>query len=145
MRHSRGPLRASADGALRAAIAWDFPRDSRVLEARNRRRPKRSAWQGGRSCPQIDVAALTRQRHLGGRSVGPILLRRRILRSSVKTKNIPLERIIEDPVFKQSHQSYMIQLADCVAFSLLKREVPPTPLVRSRRGLLPRSPRRGSC
>jgi hypothetical protein len=36
----------------------------------------------------------------------------------------------EDPVFKQSHQSYMIQLADCVAFSLLKREVPPTPLIK---------------
>jgi hypothetical protein len=49
---------------------------------------------------------------------------------SRKSKNIPVERVIEDPVFKQSHQSYFIQLADCVAFSLLKREVPPTPLVR---------------
>ena len=49
---------------------------------------------------------------------------------SRKSKNIPVERIIEDPVFKQSHESYFIQLADCVAFSLLTREVPPTPLVR---------------
>lgn len=49
---------------------------------------------------------------------------------SLKTKNIPVERVIEDPVFKESHQSYFIQLADCVAFSLLKREVSPTPLVK---------------
>jgi hypothetical protein len=48
---------------------------------------------------------------------------------SLKTKNIPVQRVIEDPVFKPSHQSYFIQLADCVAFALLKREVPPTPLV----------------
>ena len=46
-----------------------------------------------------------------------------------KSKNIPLRRIIEDPVFKKSHQSFFIQLADCVSFALLKREVPPTPHV----------------
>ena len=43
------------------------------------------------------------------------------------TKNILAERIIEDPVFKPSHRCSFIQLADCVAFSLLKREVPTTP------------------
>jgi hypothetical protein len=43
------------------------------------------------------------------------------------TKNLPLQRIIEDPVFKQSHHSFFIQLADCVSFALLKRELPPTP------------------
>jgi uncharacterized protein DUF3800 len=48
---------------------------------------------------------------------------------SAKAKNIPLERIIEDPVFKRSQQSFFIQLADCVAFALLKRESEPTPLV----------------
>lgn len=42
------------------------------------------------------------------------------------TKNIVTERIVEDPIFKQSHRSYFVQLADCVAFALLKREVPPT-------------------
>jgi len=43
------------------------------------------------------------------------------------TKNLPLQRIIEDPVFKPSHHSFFIQLADCVSFALLKREQPPTP------------------
>lgn len=43
-----------------------------------------------------------------------------------RSKNIPLERIIEDPVFRDSQRSYLIQLADCAAFALLKREVPPT-------------------
>jgi hypothetical protein len=51
-------------------------------------------------------------------------------RSGGASQNIPVQRIVEDPVFKKSHQSFFIQLADCVAFSLLKREVPPTPLVR---------------
>lgn len=46
------------------------------------------------------------------------------------TKNITTDRIIEDPVFKQSDRSYFIQLADCVAYALLKREVPPTPKVK---------------
>jgi len=47
-----------------------------------------------------------------------------------RARNIPVERVIEDPVFKKSHQSYFIQLADAVAFALLKREVPPTPHVK---------------
>lgn len=47
-----------------------------------------------------------------------------------KSRNIPLERVIEDPVFKSSHQSYFLQLADCVAFSLLKSEVLATPNVK---------------
>jgi hypothetical protein len=47
-----------------------------------------------------------------------------------KTKNISVRRIVEDPVFKKSHQSYFIQLADAVAYSLLKRETTPTAHVR---------------
>lgn len=46
------------------------------------------------------------------------------------TQNIPVQKIIEDPVFKKSHQSFFIQLADCVAYSLLKREVEPTPNIK---------------
>ena len=44
-------------------------------------------------------------------------------------KNIPNDRLIEDPIFKPSHQSYFLQAADFVAFALLKSEVPPTPRV----------------
>lgn len=43
-----------------------------------------------------------------------------------RAKNLTTEHIIEDPVFKPSNRSYFIQLADCVAFSLLKRETKPT-------------------
>jgi hypothetical protein len=45
------------------------------------------------------------------------------------TRNITIERIIEDPVFKPSDRSYFIQLADCISFALLKRETSPTPRV----------------
>jgi hypothetical protein len=50
--------------------------------------------------------------------------------SGKRTQNIPTSRIIEDPVFKHSHRSYFLQLADFAAFALLKREVPRTPLVK---------------
>jgi len=46
------------------------------------------------------------------------------------SKNIPLENIVEDPIFLKSHESLFIQLADCAAFALLKREVPPTETVK---------------
>jgi len=44
-------------------------------------------------------------------------------------KNFPLQNIIEDPVFRESGLSMMIQLADCVAFALLKRESKPTEFI----------------
>jgi hypothetical protein len=40
------------------------------------------------------------------------------------SRNLPLERIIEDPLFKTSKSSYFIQLADFLAFSLLRNEKP---------------------
>lgn len=40
------------------------------------------------------------------------------------TKNIPIERIIEDPFFKRSEQSYFIQLVDFCAYALLRKERP---------------------
>jgi hypothetical protein len=46
------------------------------------------------------------------------------------TKNIPLENFVEDALFRDSAQSYFIQLADCAAFALLKRETSPTPRVK---------------
>jgi hypothetical protein len=46
-----------------------------------------------------------------------------------KAKNISTDRIVEDPVFRDSRDSYFLQLIDFVAFALLKREVPPSPFV----------------
>ena len=39
-------------------------------------------------------------------------------------KNIPLERVVEDPFFKDSAQSYFVQLVDFSAYALLRRERP---------------------
>jgi hypothetical protein len=39
-------------------------------------------------------------------------------------KNIPINNIVEDPFFKDSSQSYFIQLADFCAYALLRRENP---------------------
>jgi len=46
------------------------------------------------------------------------------------TRNITTDRIIEDPIFKDSSRSYFIQLADCVAYALLKRETPAIPRIK---------------
>ena len=40
------------------------------------------------------------------------------------TRNLPLKHIIEDPLFKTSKSSYFVQLADFLAFSLLRNEKP---------------------
>lgn len=44
--------------------------------------------------------------------------------TGTKKKNLPIDNIIEDPFFKKSHQSYLIQLADFCAYALLRRERP---------------------
>jgi len=41
-----------------------------------------------------------------------------------RCRNLPLDRIIEDPLFKRSEQSYFIQLVDFCAYALLRRERP---------------------
>lgn len=41
-----------------------------------------------------------------------------------KSRNIPLSRIIEDPVFKDSAQSYFIQIVDFCAYVLLRMDRP---------------------
>ena len=40
------------------------------------------------------------------------------------TKNIVLAQIYEDPIFRKSHRSYFIQLADFCAYALLRSERP---------------------
>jgi hypothetical protein len=47
-----------------------------------------------------------------------------------RAKNIPNDRLIEDPIFRSSVASYFLQLADFVAYALLKSETAPTELVR---------------
>lgn len=44
--------------------------------------------------------------------------------SGEAVRNIPLGLILEDPIFKKSHTSYFLQLADFCAYALLRREVP---------------------
>jgi hypothetical protein len=40
------------------------------------------------------------------------------------TRNIPIDRIVEDPFFKDSKKSYFVQLGDFCAYALLRRERP---------------------
>jgi len=39
-------------------------------------------------------------------------------------RNVPIDRILEDPFFKDSQKSYFIQLVDFCAYALLRRERP---------------------
>lgn len=48
--------------------------------------------------------------------------------SGKEWKSIPIANIIEDPVFKQSHRSNLIQLADLCAFALLRMDKPTPPM-----------------
>jgi hypothetical protein len=47
------------------------------------------------------------------------------------TRNIVTDRVLEDPLFKDSRGSYFLQFADCAAFTLLKRETVVTPFINT--------------
>ncbi|MEP4884808.1 MAG: DUF3800 domain-containing protein [Alphaproteobacteria bacterium] len=47
-----------------------------------------------------------------------------IYRSDGSIDHVPLDRILEDPFFKESHRSYFVQMADFCAYGLLRREKP---------------------
>jgi hypothetical protein len=40
------------------------------------------------------------------------------------SRNIPISRILEDPIFKVSAKSYLVQMADFCAYALLQKERP---------------------
>jgi hypothetical protein len=44
--------------------------------------------------------------------------------SGNQTKNLPIARFVEDPVFKDSKESYFIQLVDFCSYALLRMERP---------------------
>ena len=48
----------------------------------------------------------------------------RLVRRMQTAKNGAIDRILEDPFFKQSSQSYFIQLSDFCAYALLRQERP---------------------
>lgn len=45
-----------------------------------------------------------------------------IARGVTELQNLKLDRLLEDPIFKRSEQSYLIQMADFVAYALLRKE-----------------------
>lgn len=75
---------------------------------------------------ELEITRALRKMHV----FNPIPSQFGIWRDGRRTANITIEHVIEDPVFKESHRSYFLQLVDCIAFALLKREVPPTPNVQ---------------
>ena len=50
----------------------------------------------------------------------------KLVRRMQKSENGAIDRIIEDPFFKQSDQSYFMQLSDFCAYALLRQEHPIT-------------------
>ena len=48
----------------------------------------------------------------------------KLVRRMQTSKNSAIDRILEDPFFKQSDQSYFIQLSDFCAYALLRQERP---------------------
>ncbi|MCA9202570.1 MAG: DUF3800 domain-containing protein, partial [Planctomycetales bacterium] len=71
---------------------------------------------------EIEIERALRKMHV----FNPIPSRYGVWPTGSKTKSIVVDHIVEDPVFKASERSYFIQLADCVAHALLKRESRPT-------------------
>jgi hypothetical protein len=54
----------------------------------------------------------------------PIPSRYGVWPTGAPMKNIPLDHVIEDPIFKDSAESYFLQLADFCAYAQLRRESP---------------------
>ena len=63
------------------------------------------------------------------RSHNPIPSKYEVWEEGVRTKDMPIERVIGGPVFRSSYSDYMLQIADLIAHSLLKQEEEPSPMV----------------
>lgn len=104
------------------------PKDDEIAFERLLNRINRTAKAQGTNailiCDQGKEAAYTRLRRRISR-FNPIPSKFGVWIDSGEThKNIPINNIIEDPIFKDSKQSYFIQLADFCAYALLRRENP---------------------
>lgn len=101
-----------------------FKEDERAFEfLLNRINKTMESW-GSHAMLICDEGKQTAYTHLM-RSMhvyNPIPTRFKNLEDGSYTKNVPLTRFIEDPIFKPSDQSYFVQVADFCAYSLLRRE-----------------------
>lgn len=67
---------------------------------------------------EFEITRAARRAHI----FNPVGSKYRTWEDGSAWKNITTDRIVEDPFFKPSHRSYFLQLADFVAFALLKKE-----------------------
>lgn len=74
-------------------------------------------------CDEGKQAAYTKLRRRMG-VYNPIPSMRGTWPSGSRTQNITIDRIVEDPIFKDSRYSYFIQLVDFCAYALLRRTAP---------------------
>jgi Protein of unknown function (DUF3800) len=120
-------IAASLPGARLFNAVGPAKADERTFEyLLNRVQRAMEGWHAGAVlvCAAGKEAAYTRLRRRMGVH-NPIPSRYGFWPESGKaTKNIPLSRVVEDVFFKDSQQSYFVQVADFCAFSLLRREHP---------------------
>jgi hypothetical protein len=133
-------------------VAWDrlLNRLNRTAEERNRREEQQRTRILGEARPNIDATTYRRLRNrLTPYSAQVIVIAdegrqfdiRRLRRQKAvinyvpsrfqswptgeSTKNIPLLHFVEDALFRDSKDSQFVQMADCAAYALLKRETTP--------------------
>lgn len=100
---------------------------SRIAE----RLQRRAVENGSHILRMVDEGKDVELRKISRRSAiyNPVGSRYGAWEDGSRAKNIPNDRLIEDPIFRSSARSYFLQLADFVAYALLKQETTLTPLV----------------
>ena len=99
---------------------------SRIAE----RLQRRAVENGSHILRMVDEGKDVELRKIARRSAiyNPVGSRYGAWEDGARAKNIPNARLIEDPIFRSSARSYFLQLADFVAYALLKQETTLTPL-----------------